>query len=435
MITWTLNTRSNLRARRRARRRAVVPRLEGLDQRCLLDAAAGYVQTNLASDIKGLAPHTVADLQNPWGFSETSDGQFRISANATGKAVLLDASGKVAGASITIPTPPGSPPGSVAAPNGNLVNTTSDFVISHGGKSAPATVLFSTEDGTIVGWNPQVDKKNGVIGADLSQPGAVFKLLAADTVNGANYLYATDFHNGGVDVFDKNFQLHTFSAKQFSDPTIPAGFAPFGVKNIGGTLFVTYAKQDAAKHDDVEGVGNGFVDEFTADGTFIKRFASQGTLNSPIGMAVAPANFGKFSNALLVGNFGDSRVNAFDMKTGTFLGQLGDAKGNPLVLNGGFQETDKKGLWGIGFGNGADGAATNSLFFATGINAEQDGLFGKVTVAGEDLGRTGVEGDREGMGRSAESLRDAQQVVMDVVHLHDDGNGHRSPSRGGTMSS
>ena len=155
-------------------------------------------------------------------------------------------------------------------------------------------------------------------------------------------------------------------------------------------LFVTYAKQDDAKHDDVAGVGNGFIDEFTLSGQLITRFASQGLLNSPHGMAVAPDNFGAFSNALLVGNFGDSKVNAFDLKTGAFLGQLTDAQGHPLILNGGFNESDTKGLWGITFGNGHGGAATNSLFFASGINDENDGLFGKVTVSGEDFGRNGV---------------------------------------------
>lgn len=235
-----------------------------------------------------------------------------------------------------------------------------------------------------------MDKGEGVIGADLSDSGAVFKLLAAGTVNGANYLYATDFHNGVVDVFDKNFQLHTFAPGQFTDPTIPGGFAPFGVKELNGVLFVTYAKQDAAKHDDVAGVGNGFIDEFTLDGQFIKRFASQGQLDSPISMTVAPANFGAFSNDLLVSNFGDSQVTAFDLKTGQFLGQLSDPRGHPLVLNGGFKETDTKGLWGIAFGNGKGGAATNDLFFAAGIEAESQGLFGKVTVVQPNLGHNGV---------------------------------------------
>ncbi len=191
-------------------------------------------------------------------------------------------------------------------------------------------------------------------------------------------------------MFNGQFQLVHLSGS-FTDPNIPAGFAPFGLKNVNGTLFVTYAKQDAARHDDVAGVGNGFIDEFTLSGNFIERFASQGLLNSPHGIAVAPDNFGQFSNALLVGNFGDSKVNAFDLKTGQFLGQLTDAHGNTLILNGGFKkESDTKGLWGLTFGDGQNGAATNSLFFAAGINDENDGLFGKVTVSGEDFGRNGV---------------------------------------------
>ena len=347
-----------------------------------------YQQTNLTSDVPGLASTTDPNLQNPWGLSQTPDGQFRVADNHAGVATLYNADGRVMGSPITIPTPPGvTPP---AAPNGNVFNTTSDFVIGRKGKDAPATVIFSTEDGTLVGFNPKVDKHEGVIAADLSQTGAVFKTLTAGTVDGANYLYATDFHNGTVDVFDKNFQLHTFSTNQFADPSIPDGFAPFGLKNVGGTLFVTFAKQDDARHDDVAGVGNGFIDEFTLSGQLITRFASQGLLNSPHGIAVAPDSFGQFSNALLVGNFGDSKVNAFDLKTGAFLGQLDDGQGHTLVLNGGFQEGDTKGLWGITFGNGHGGAATNDLFFASGINAENDGLFGKVSVGNEDFGHNGV---------------------------------------------
>lgn len=349
---------------------------------------SAYQQTNLVSDVPGLAPTTDPNLQNPWGLSQTPDGQFRVADNHAGVATLYDAAGQFVGSPITIPTPPGvTPP---AAPNGNVFNTTSDFVISQGRKSAPATVIFSTEDGTIVGWNPAVNKREGVIAADLSQVGAAFKTLTAGTVDGANYLYASDFHNGVVDVFDKNFQLHTFAEDQFTDPSIPAGFAPFGLKVVNGTLFITYAKQDAAKHDDVAGVGNGFIDEFTLSGRFLTRFASQGLLNSPHGIAVAPDDFGRFSNALLVGNFGDSKVNAFDLKTGAFLGQLTDAQGHPLILNGGVQEGDTKGLWGLTFGNGHGGAATNSLFFAAGINDENDGLFGKVTVSGEYFGHDGI---------------------------------------------
>ena len=388
MSTLLRNLSKILRLRRHVHRRRLVPTLEGLDQRCLLDAGIGYVQTSLVSDIKGLARTFDPNLQNPWGVSQNTEGQFRVADNATGVSTEYSAAGQIIGTPVTIPTPPGVTPPS--APNGNVFNTTNDFVISHDGKSAPATVIFSSENGTIVGLNPAVDPNEGILEADLSQSGAVFKTLTAGSVNGANYLYASDFHNGTVDVFNGQFQLVHLSGS-FTDPNIPAGFAPFGLKNVNGTLFVTYAKQDAARHDDVAGVGNGFIDEFTLSGTFIERFASQGLLNSPHGIAVAPDNFGQFSNALLVGNFGDSKVNAFNLQTGQFLGQLTDAHGNTLILNGGFKkESDTKGLWGLTFGDGQNGAATNSLFFAAGINDENDGLFGKVTVSGEDFGRNGI---------------------------------------------
>jgi uncharacterized protein (TIGR03118 family) len=389
MSTLLQNLGKALRLRRHVRRRPFVPTLDGLDPRCLLDAGIGYAQTNLVSNIKGLARTFDPNLQNPWGVSQNTEGQFRVADNGAGLSTEYTAGGQIIGKPVTIPTPPGVTPPS--APNGNVFNTTNDFVISHDGKSAPATVIFSTEDGTIVGFNSAVDPNEGIIAADLSPSGAVFKTLTPGSVNGANYLYASDFHNGNVDVFDQNFQLHTFSQGQFTDPNIPAGFAPFGLKVVNGALFVTYAKQDAARHDDVAGVGNGFIDEYTLSGTLIERFASQGLLNSPHGIAVAPDNFGTFSNALLVGNFGDSKVNAFNLQTGQFLGQLTDAHGNTLILNGGFKnEPDTKGLWGLTFGDGQNGAATNSLFFAAGIDDENDGLFGKVTVTGEDFGRDGV---------------------------------------------
>ncbi|MGH7226770.1 MAG: TIGR03118 family protein, partial [Gemmataceae bacterium] len=212
-----------------------------------------------------------------------------------------------------------------------------------------------------------------------------------------NFLLATDFHNNKIDVFDKNFDKVTLGQNgwgTFTDPNEPAGYAPFGVKevNIGGTnvILVSYAKQDAAGHDDVAGVGNGFMNEFDTSGHFIRRFATGSSvggtvpLDSPIAMTVAPAGFGpngKFGGALLISNFGDSQVSAFDLKTGQFLGQLSDAQGNPLTLNGGVGGSGSKGLWGIAFGNGQGGTDPNTLYFAAGINAENDGLFGKVTMS------------------------------------------------------
>jgi uncharacterized protein (TIGR03118 family) len=381
MRRWFLS-RHRLRTRTR-RREAPRARLtiEPLEDRFLLDAG-GFVQTPLASSVPGLAAHLDKDLLNPWGFSLTPDGRFRISANGAGNAPLLTAQGVELGQAVLLPPPLGSAPGTTTTPNGQVVNTTSDFVISDDGRSAPASVIFSTEDGTLIGFNPQVDPKQGILVADQSSTGAVYKLLAGGSVGSANFLYATDFHNNKIDVFDKNFAKvapGTDGFGTFTDPNELPGFAPFGIKNIGGVLFVTYAKQlPPDNHDDQEGPGNGFIDEFTTSGQFLGRFATGGTLNSPIGMAIAPAGFGRFGGDLLVGNFGDSRVNAFDLSTGQFLGQLTDPQGNPLVLNGGFQETNPKGLWGIAFGNGQGGAGTNTLFFQAGINEENDGLFGKV---------------------------------------------------------
>jgi uncharacterized protein (TIGR03118 family) len=312
---------------------------------------------------------------------------------------LLSAQGKEIGKAVLLQPPLGSPPGTTTTPNGQAVNTTPDFVISDDGNSAPASVLFSTEDGTIIGFNPKVDPKEGLLVAQATD-GAVYKLLAEGSNSKGNFLFATDFHNNKIDVFDKNFDKVTLGQNgwgTFTDPNEPAGFAPFGIKDINGTFFVTYAKQLAPdNHDDEEGPGNGFIDEFDNTGHFLERFASgsvaggMAPLNSPIGMTIAPQGFGpggKFGGALLVGNFGDSTVSAFDHKTGTFLDQLRDAQGNPLVLNGGFKETNTKGLWGIAFGNGVDSSDPNALFFAAGINQENDGLFGKVTMSDGDHDR------------------------------------------------
>jgi uncharacterized protein (TIGR03118 family) len=387
MRTWFRNFRHAFGARRPVRRSSCRPVLEGLEQRCLLSGGTGFVETPLVSNIPGLAAHTDPDLINPWGFIETPQGQFRVAANGAGNAPLITAQGDVIGPAVVLPPPPGSPPHTTSAPNGAVLNTTGDFVISFNGQSAPATALFSTEDGTIIGWNPQLSQRFGVVAADQSSAGAVYKMLAMGRAGGANYLYATNFHNGTVDVFDKNFALHTFFAGQFTDPNAPAEFAPFSVANINGILFVTYAKQNAAMHDDVAGPGNGFIDEFDTGGHFLERFASGtaagGTLtalNSPFGMTIAPAGFGSFGGDLLVGNFGDSHVSAFDLKSGGFLGQLQDTHGQPLVLDAGITGAggNTKGLWGIAFGNGQGGAGTQTLSFASGPNDETDGVFGMV---------------------------------------------------------
>jgi uncharacterized protein (TIGR03118 family) len=406
MRTWFPYLRWAAAADRPVRRRSRRPELEPLEQRCLLNGDPGFVETNLVSDVAGLAAHTDPAVVNPWGFTENPRGDFLLSNNGSGNAALFAADGTALGAPIVIPPPAGSKAGATSAPTGQVANATADFVIMEGGRSAPAAVLFATEDGTIAGFNSSVDPSQAILGADRSASGAVYKGLAAGSAGGANYLYATNFHSGTVDVFDTNFALHTFSADQFTDPNAPAGFAPFGIKNIDGALFVTFAKQDAAMHDDVAGAGNGFIDEFSTSGRLLMRFASGtaagGTvdaLNSPWGMAVAPDGFGKFGGALLVGNFGDSHVSAFDRKTGMFLGQLDGANGQPLVLDGGFKGPDTKGLWGIGFGSGKGDANSHTLYFASGINDEGDGLFGKVTAVSKDQDQDDDHGQGDDQGQ------------------------------------
>ncbi len=380
------------------------PTLEGLEERNLLDAGTtGFTVTDLVSDLPGVAKHTDANLVNPWGFAETPNGKFQVAANGTGVTLRLNAEGDTLGPAVILQPPLGSPPGTTTTPNGVFLNSTSDFVISDDGKSAPAEFIFSTEDGTLVAFSPKVDPKEGILVAQASD-GAVYKLLAEASNAQGNFLFATDFHNNKIDVFDKNFDKLTLGQNgwgTFTDPNEPAGYAPFGIKliNLDGknVLFVTYAKQDVpgAGHDDVAGLGNGFIDEFDTTGHFIERFATGsavgGTapLDSPIGMTIAPAGFGpngKFGGALLVGNFGDSHVSAFNLHTGQFLGQLSDAQGNPLTLNGGVGGSSTKGLWGIAFGNGHGGTDPHALYFASGINDENDGLFGKVTMNEKEHG-------------------------------------------------
>jgi uncharacterized protein (TIGR03118 family) len=332
---------------------------------------AVFQQTNIVSSVPGLAADTDRNLLNPWGLSlDPATGRFRVSDNGTGLSTVYDVKGNPHGTTVEIPLPPGAT--GTSTPTGNVRNTTSDFVISEHGRSAPASIIFATEDGTIAAWNPKVDAHHALLVADNSASGAVYKALTLGSDSQGNFIYATNFHNGTVDVFDSDFHQVQL-AGSFTDPNLPAGFAPFGIKNINGTLFVTFAKQlGPDNHDDEAGPGNGFIDEFDTDGNLIGRFASGGALNSPHGMAVAPADFGAFSNALLVGNFGDGRINAFDLTTGKFLGQLSDAAGRPIA---------NPGIWGMTFGNGVGGTHTNTLYFVAGINHENDGLLASISLA------------------------------------------------------
>jgi uncharacterized protein (TIGR03118 family) len=339
--------------------------------------AGSYKSTNLVSDIAG-ANQTDPNLVNPWGISASPTGPFWISDNGTGLASVYAISGTTVTNPlvVTIPPPPGSPAGTVAAPDGNVFNESrSGFLVSNGTASGSSVFMFATEDGTLSGWSPSVDLTHALVAVDNSavdpsdaqHRSAVYKGLAIASTAQGTFIYAANFRGGFVEMYDSDFTL----VKTFTDHTLPDSYAPFGIQTINGKLFVTYAKLNSKKHDDVAGPGHGFIDTFDLNGNLLSRFAAHGALNSPWGIALAPANFGDFSNELLVGNFGDGTINAFDVSTGTFLGQLEDASGSPLVFNG---------LWGLRFGNGGSAGPANTLFVTAGINHEADGLFASITA-------------------------------------------------------
>ncbi len=344
-------------------------------------ATRAYTQTNLVSDIPGLAAHTDPNLRNSWGTSTGPGLPIWVSDNASGVTTLYDGQGNPQPGPgdtqlvVTISAPPSAGPGAVGAPDGTVFNPTAGgFVVSKNGASASARFLFATEDGTIAGWSPSVDPTRAVLAVDrstvtdpLGDVGALYKgLTLVNTVTG-KFLYATNFRFDTVDVFDSNFEL----VSSFTDPTIPAGFAPFGIHNIGGDLYVTFAKQDAAKHDDDAGSGHGFVDVFAPNGDLLQRLASRGRLNSPWAVTLAPSTFGAFGGDILVGNFGDGRINAFDPSTGHHLGSLHNPANQPVVI---------PGLWDLMFGNGAHDTSTNALYFTAGIDGEAHGLFGDLVA-------------------------------------------------------
>ncbi len=334
-----------------------------------------YAQRNLVSDLPNVARFQDPNLVNAWGLSHSPTGPWEVSDNGTGLATRYKSNGMGVPPVVSIPLPGGGPGG---APTGNVFNGTSDFVVTESGVSGPSQFVFATEDGTISGWNPNVDVTHAIIAVDRSTisqggfTGAVYKGLAMGRNSSGNFLFAANFRFGTIEKFDAKFN----PVKSFTDPALASDcplsgqcFAPFGIQNIGGNLYVSFALQNAVHHDDVGGAGDGFVDVFDTNGTLLRRFAYQGMLNSPWGLALAPANFGRFSNDILIGNFGDGRINAFDPSSGAFLGQLRGENGSPITING---------LWGLAFGNGRLAGDTNTLFFASGLNDEADGLFGSI---------------------------------------------------------
>ena len=341
---------------------------------------AQFRQVNLVSDIPGVAPLTDPDLLNAWGLAATPGtdqapgSPLWVSDNGSDKTTLFAGATPTSVAQVLVVNiTSGAPTGQVFNPD-----RAGFFVHDASGHSGSALFIFASENGAIDAWNPGVGATGSGPSTVTETPinngaNAVYKGLAiAQASDGNTYLYATNFRSGRIEVYDSNFQPAQLPGGLFTDPTIPAGYAPFNIQELAGKLYVTYAKQDAALHDDVAGQGHGFVDVFTNDGALIRRLVSHGQLSSPWGLALAPAGFGGFGGALLVGNFGDGHINAYNPGTGAHLGQLRGAGGHPIVIDG---------LWGLRFGNG-NAAQTGELVFSAGPNGEADGLLGKIVVVG-----------------------------------------------------
>jgi uncharacterized protein (TIGR03118 family) len=400
----------------------------------------------------GVASTIDTHLVNPWGISESSGSPFWVSDNGANVASLYSAPGanntpvSTNPLVVSIPTPVsltgGTPTGTVFNTAGGLGGAFQISGVDKNGQpsSGSAIFLFATEDGTIAGWNPAVNPKglpaaqsgtSAVIAVDNSgnnlpnpnpsqQTGAVYKGLAIATsntpiisadANSTALLYAANFRAGTIEVYDSTFnQVTSLPAGAFTDPTLPAGYAPFDVQVLAGKLYVTYAQQDAAKHDDVAGPHHGFVDVFNLDGTpglagGAQRLISRGTLNSPWGLAIAPLGYARLSApgndaVLLVGNFGNGRINAFDASTGSRVGELRDPDGEPIRIDG---------LWALRVGNGKAGGAADTVYFTAGIFGERHGLFGSLTTA--------ATGSAEGPAEAQWAQANLQVVQLDLNQL------------------
>jgi uncharacterized protein (TIGR03118 family) len=347
--------------------------------------SAGFADTALASDKVGVVATTTtidANLSNPWGVAIAPGLPFWIADNNSNLSTLYSGTGAIETDSITGSNEvgiaiPASAAGVPANPTGQVYNGGGGFLIPTGAANESALFIFDGEGGTIAAWT----NGNGATAVTAYDDGvanganhAVYKGLALGTVNGANFLYATDLHNNKVDVFDTNFTKPAAMQGKFIDPTMPTGFVPFGIAALNGQLYVSYAKQDAAMHDEMTGAGLGYIDVFDFSGNFVSRFASAGALDAPWGMAVAPAGFGSLAGDLLIGNFGDGKINIF-APNGT---ALATSMGPLTVTNGGAIAIP--GLWSLVFGNGDADKPLTTLFYTAGFADQTDGVFGSIAV-------------------------------------------------------
>ena len=318
-----------------------------------------YSSTNFQSDLPGLAAHVDPNLVNPWGMAVSSGGTIWVSDNGTGVSTLYGQDGTAASLVVTIPTSARNKDG--GNPTGVVFNSTAFFKVTKNGNSQPSRFIFVSEDGSISGWSLALDQTHAIIavdnGTNLGSKRAIYKGATLGVANGHNFLYVTNFHTGRVETYDENF--HQVNPSGFADGTLPAGYAPFRIRNFNNEIFVTYALQDAKGEDDVAGPGNGFVNVFDPSGNFLRRLVSNGNLNAPWGLALVEGE-------LWIGNFGDGTINNYDPTTGAFLETISRANGDPVQFDG---------LWDLlPLGAG--------VYFTAGIADEEHGLFGLIT---EDL--------------------------------------------------
>ena len=321
-----------------------------------------YQETDLVSDVPGRAATTDPHLVNPWGLARSATSPWWVADNGTGLSTVYSGTGAVLATVVTVPNVPGVT--APSAPTGIVFNgTTTDFLLDPTVPSSSARFIFATEEGTISGWNSgttAVLKFN-------SAGAASYKGLTIGQISGANFLYAANFEAGKVDVFDKNFAPFTLPAGAFHDPQVPSDYAPFNVENVGGLIYVMFAKKEADSIEEVQGPGRGYVSAFSPSGVLQKRLQWGAWFDAPWGIALAPAHFGGFSNLILVGQFGSGKIAAFDPVSGEFQGLMRADHGRTMII---------EGLWALGFGNGSN---VDKLYFTAGIDDEAHGLFGTIT--------------------------------------------------------
>jgi uncharacterized protein (TIGR03118 family) len=341
--------------------------VETMEPRLLFAKTPLFTIDNLVSDNTKTIPalHQDTNVMDAWGLAAGPGTEWWVANNGTGTSTLYDGAGSPDSLIVSLPTATGQH--GVAHPTGEVFNGTNGFQVA---SNAPAQFIFDTEDGTISGWAPGADPTHAIKAVDNSASGAVYKGLANDTVGNSNFILATNIHTGKVEVYDSSFHIAHLTGS-FHDTKIPKGYSPFGIQNINGLIYVTYAEQDATKSGDVPGLGHGYLDVYLPNGVLDRRLSKRGTLDSPWGIARIPAGFGKFSKDIAVGNFGNGFIQVFDAKVGTFLGNLKKTNNKAIRI---------AGLWALEFGNNGLAGNSNELFFTAGPNAEADGLFGKLEL-------------------------------------------------------